>query len=62
MLRFHATGIAYEIDDIAGILASNDNPSAVPEPATWALTIIGFGIIGVGARRRRSAARQQLTA
>ncbi|QXQ06774.1 PEPxxWA-CTERM sorting domain-containing protein [Sphingosinicellaceae bacterium] len=61
-LRFHATGIAYEIDDIAGILASGDNQSAVPEPATWALTIMGFGMVGVGARRRRGAARQQLAA
>lgn len=27
----------------------------VPEPATWALTIIGFGVVGTISRRRRSA-------
>ncbi len=29
---------------------------AVPEPATWGLMIVGFGGIGLAARRRRSAA------
>ena len=29
------------------------NPGAVPEPATWAMMIGGFGAIGVAARRRR---------
>ena len=28
--------------------------NAVPEPATWALLIAGFGMVGVAARRRRS--------
>ncbi len=27
----------------------------VPEPATWAMLIIGFGVIGVASRRRRAA-------
>lgn len=27
----------------------------VPEPATWALLIVGFGMVGVTARRRKSA-------
>ena len=30
--------------------------SAVPEPATWAMMIIGFGGAGVAIRRRRYAA------
>jgi hypothetical protein len=25
----------------------------VPEPATWAMMILGFGVIGAGMRRRR---------
>ena len=28
----------------------------VPEPATWALLIAGFGMVGVAARRRRQPA------
>ena len=28
---------------------------AIPEPATWAMMIGGFGLIGAGARRRRTA-------
>ena len=27
--------------------------NAVPEPATWAMLILGFGLVGVAARRRR---------
>lgn len=27
--------------------------AAVPEPATWAMMIAGFGLVGAGARRRR---------
>lgn len=29
--------------------------AAVPEPATWALLMIGFGMVGVAARRRQPA-------
>lgn len=29
-------------------------PSGVPEPATWAMMIVGFGLVGAAARRRRS--------
>jgi hypothetical protein len=31
-------------------------PRAVPEPATWAMMILGFGLIGATARSRRGAA------
>lgn len=30
---------------------------AVPEPATWALLILGFGVVGAGLRRRQPALR-----
>lgn len=30
--------------------------SAVPEPQTWAMFVIGFGLIGIGYRRRNKAA------
>lgn len=29
---------------------------AIPEPATWAMLIAGFGVVGVAARRRRAPA------
>jgi hypothetical protein len=32
-------------------------PSGVPEPASWALMLAGFGLVGVAARGRRSMAR-----
>jgi len=31
-----------------------DNEPAVPEPATWAMMILGFAIIGIAARRRKT--------
>lgn len=34
-------------------LSELDVPNGVPEPASWALLIIGFGAVGVSARSRR---------
>jgi hypothetical protein len=31
-------------------------PGGVPEPATWAMLILGFGLVGAAARRRREVA------
>ena len=36
--------------------AINVTLTAVPEPASWALMIAGFGLVGVAARRRAAAA------
>lgn len=44
-LRLSATSNAFETD--------NFTINAVPEPATWALMLLGFGAIGFGMRRRR---------
>lgn len=35
-----------------------DTPGAVPEPATWALMISGFGLAGASLRARRATRRQ----
>ncbi len=44
---FVSTENSFEFDDIA-------TRGAVPEPATWAMFILGFGVIGTSMRRRRS--------
>ncbi len=44
-LYLGARGQGYQIDTING---------AVPEPASWAMMIAGFGVVGVAARRRRT--------
>lgn len=31
-----------------------DGTGAVPEPATWAMMIVGFGLVGAASRRRRA--------
>ena len=43
-LKFDANQNAFEIDSM--------NVTAVPEPATWAMMIGGFGLIGLSMRRR----------
>jgi hypothetical protein len=37
-----------------GYFGPNFQVAAVPEPATWALTIAGFGLVGAMSRRRRA--------
>ena len=32
-----------------------DYESVIPEPATWALMILGFGLVGIAARRRKAS-------
>lgn len=47
---------------IAGAISGNITimPAAVPEPATWALMLLGFGAIGVSFRRRREPVFAQI--
>lgn len=44
-LRLRSTGVAFEVDNFAA--------AAVPEPATWAMLVAGFGLVGFATRRRR---------
>lgn len=45
---------SFEVDN----LAVSDQLAAVPEPATWAMMLTGFGLVGLSARRRQRAVTQ----
>ena len=40
-------------DDITFGSVTPGEPGGIPEPATWAMMIMGFGLVGYSARRRR---------
>lgn len=46
---------AFGVPDLTGVQfgAAATAPQAIPELATWAMMIAGFGLVGVAARRRR---------
>ncbi len=46
----------FDWSDTGFTLATFAPTSAVPEPATWAMMIAGFGVVGGAVRRRRPAA------
>lgn len=54
LLRFWAVGGPGGVPPFA--LLDGVSISAVPEPATWALLVAGFGFVGVAARRRQANA------
>lgn len=68
----HTLTINYDVDaadaNNAAVLTgylqiAQVNSSAVPEPATWAMFLGGFGLIGMGLRKRRPTVnRMMLTA
>ena len=43
------------VDYIRVYDTANATPGGVPEPATWAMMIVGFGVAGSAMRRRKSA-------
>jgi hypothetical protein len=43
-----------------GALSGNITMNPVPEPATWAMMLLGFGAVGFAMRRRRRPALMQL--
>ncbi len=50
---------SFNMADVAGsplaTLVITEAGAAIPEPATWAMLIAGFGLVGTGLRRRRAA-------
>ena len=48
--EFSSTSNAFEFDNVAVV------SGAVPEPATWAMMLFGFGVVGSALRRRNRSA------
>lgn len=57
--RVFCSGCLTYVESIDGVVVGEGGPgsqgSAVPEPATWAMLIAGFGTAGAALRRRRPA-------
>ena len=55
-LRIHWGGLGYTNGTMLNLdfTFAGDGTGAVPEPATWAMMIVGFGLVGVASRRRRT--------
>lgn len=53
----HSLVVAGNVTGTAGSYSGTLNVYAIPEPATWAMMIAGFGLAGVALRRRAAAAR-----
>lgn len=51
----HPNFSAGKYDMSNGTLTVTAVPYALPEPSTWTLCLIGFGSLGLAARRRRAA-------
>jgi hypothetical protein len=54
--EFHVREGGNASADLFGIL------SAVPEPTTWAMMLVGFGMVGASARYRRRSVKAAITA
>lgn len=52
----NGTLTGFSVQSVTGPGPVNVFFRAVPEPATWTMMIAGFGIVGVGLRRQKSAA------
>ena len=56
ILRWGPNGYNVGVDNIRFDVRAIDSGSAVPEPATWAMMIAGFGLAGGAIRTRRRLA------
>lgn len=54
--RIFKQGGEVHLGNFAGDIYTTTPVEAVPEPATWAMLIAGFGLVGTAARRRRTTA------
>jgi hypothetical protein len=50
-----ANGAPINLIELVDNITFNTAVSAVPEPATWIMMLLGFGSIGFAVRRRRAA-------
>ena len=50
-------GLSYGEGSYGGNVSFTPMDSAVPEPGTWAMLLLGFGALGAAMRRRRSGGR-----
>ncbi|MCG2842179.1 PEPxxWA-CTERM sorting domain-containing protein [Sandaracinobacter sp. RS1-74] len=58
---FHTVWNRIQFDNVViGDPVVPGTPGGVPEPATWAMLIAGFGLVGSAMRRRREAVSQAL--
>ena len=57
-LRVEGTPFSFQTAsfDLDAVGVANFTSAAVPEPATWAMLITGFGVVGATVRRRRRLA------
>lgn len=58
--KFSSSGNSFELDNVRFSTASVQAPagtSAVPEPSSWAMMIVGFGAVGYASRRRPASAK-----
>lgn len=48
---------AYDLADVRQVRLEAGQISAIPEPATWVMMIVGFGMVGASLRRSRKLAK-----
>jgi len=56
LFRFDSLPDGLSLSSASGLFLTNIAPPAVPEPASWALMISGFGLVGAACRQRRTRA------
>jgi hypothetical protein len=60
MNTIEVSGLSRGNGSYGGQATFTPNQASVPEPATWAMMLMGFGAVGFSMRRRRTTALPQL--